>query len=328
MLPSIKAEISSVNSLVELPEVVSLIPTLGNIVGLIKGLPKKLVLDRDVQAKFGWSYLKKRRTTLKDLVRGGTDVHLQFAFNIRPLLSDIAAVQTALSQYQRRVNDLISRQGYVRTRHFAESLREGVPYVDAPVTYYYWRPGTEIPAAFIQYTSVTASRQVVNEPSYFHAELLYNYNFTAYQAANAQLLGFLDILGVNLNPSIIWNAIPYTFIIDWVFGVSRFLEQFSVANMEPQVNILNYLWSVKRMRRVYQNVKFVHDFPNAPAPMTMQLPSTTEVAYRRTVGIPEGFISSVEQSGLTLRELTLGASLVTATKLKSRRPAWQRTRSS
>lgn len=56
------------------------------------------------------------------------------------------------------------------------------------------------------------------------------------------LLGLLDTLGFELNPRIIWDALPFTFVIDWFFGVGSFLERYRVDTLElPIVYVDSYL---------------------------------------------------------------------------------------
>jgi len=163
-------------------------------------------------------------------------------------------------------------------------------------------------------TSV-AKRYCYTDLAVFHAEIEYNYNFTQYQVANAQLLGMLDAMGVNLNPAIIWNAIPWSFVIDWVFGISRWLDQYKELNMEPVINIHRFLTSVTYRRRILVSRSLIrettyHDIGSNEyvKDTSGPLPVTTESAYRRDVGMPTS--SSVQQSGLNLKEFTLGAALI------------------
>jgi len=56
------------------------------------------------------------------------------------------------------------------------------------------------------------------------------------------LRAILDALGVELNPVIVWDAVPFTFVIDWFFDVGSFLERFSVDTLElPVVLVDSYL---------------------------------------------------------------------------------------
>lgn len=52
----------------------------------------------------------------------------------------------------------------------------------------------------------------------------------------------LDALGIELNPVIIWDAIPFSFVVDWFFDVGGFLGRYSTDSFElPVVLIDSYL---------------------------------------------------------------------------------------
>jgi hypothetical protein len=167
-------------------------------------------------------------------------------------------------------------------------------------------------------------RQVSYDASAFHAEIEYNYNYTQYQTEHARLLGLLDYFGVNLNPQIIWNAIPWSFVVDWVFSVGRFLDRFKVSNMEPKINIRRYLWSIKRKRTVVTTRYTIpiESWWHPPLKLshhrTVPASVVEETAYRRQVGLPGS--SLIESSGVSLKEFTLGAALVLSRRRHSHKP--------
>jgi hypothetical protein len=51
------------------------------------------------------------------------------------------------------------------------------------------------------------------------------------------LRGLLDSLGFELNPRIIWDAVPFTFVIDWFFGVGSWLDRYRVDALELPVSL-------------------------------------------------------------------------------------------
>lgn len=293
MLPSIRAELSSVNSIIELKDFVSL-------PHLIKEIGK-------------FAFLRNGNKTLRQISRLSADAFLQWKFNIRPLISDISGVFSALSTIERRINDLITRVGKVQKRHWSFSWSE---FSDSEQTSSGYKifPQFQLPNNY-ELTTFYTKRVVTHYPSEFHAEIEYNFNFSQYQIEHARILGLLDAFGVNLNPAIIWNAIPWSFVLDWVLGVSRYLDQFKVENMEPKINIRRYLWSIKRSRRI-QLIKgsFTppldgHALPDCNSP-GVPMPVVTETSYRRKVDLPS--ISSITSSGVNSSEFTLGAALVIA----------------
>lgn len=296
-MPGIKAELSLVNSLIELKE--------------LRDLPMQLKRIYQQMSSLGRS-LK----TLRQYLRGTSNSWLQVSFNWNPLVSDIHGVYTALSRTERRINDLITRAGKPQRRHWTHVFQEFAdsPYVLNPDAGHLYLPQEVVSGARERYT---VGRSVESDASIFHVEIEYNYNFTRYQVEHAQLLGILDSLGVNLNPSIIWNALPWSFVVDWVLGVGRWLDQFTLSNLEPQINIRRCLWSIKRRRiaRCTRLGKVTHSTASGFVTTwqnEVPLPVTIETAYRRQKWMPTS--SSIESSGLTTKEVSLGAALVLSRK--------------
>lgn len=292
--PKIKNELSIINSIWELRDFSSLPNTLRNIWS---------TLGRNL-------FRPRANQTLRQTLRATSDGYLQSQFNILPLLSDIVGLRRALSRIQSQINDLVTRSGRVQHMHFAYNWREFEDQVDADDPFYIW-PQNMLPGQISRFVN---TRTTYHQPSQFHAEIEFNFNFTQYQIENALLYSIHDALGINLNPRIIWNAIPWSFVIDWVVGVGRWLDRFKVTNMEPTINIRKYLWSIKRSRRVYITVNAKHYNETYPGhsgyPQEAPIPVVTETAYRRQTGLPK--LSSLQASGLDSQEITLGAALVLA----------------
>jgi hypothetical protein len=286
MLPNIKSELSSLNSLYELKDLPSLPRTL-------RGLSR-------------FAFSRGSRKTLRGLLRAGSDAYLQAQFNVLPLLSDIASVFRAVSSYERRLNDLLRRAGKRQSRHFAYSFEEYDGVADS-TGFRYLTPINSIGPETGNAVSIVRNAGATR--SQFHAQIEYNFNYTQYQVEHARLLGALDSLGVNLNPAIIWNAIPWSFVVDWVFGISRWLSSYKLENMEPQINILRYLWSIRRERTTILTRAHarVGTWP-CPLQNTGHVGVVQEVAYRRQPGLPT--TSSIESSGLNPKEFSFSAALV------------------
>jgi hypothetical protein len=53
------------------------------------------------------------------------------------------------------------------------------------------------------------------------------------------LRGLLDALGFELNPSIIWDALPFTFVIDWFFDVGSWLSRYRVDTLELPILMID-----------------------------------------------------------------------------------------
>jgi len=303
MIPHIKSELSLINTIIELKDLPSLPRTIANIAQFGSFLVRNLHRN-----------LPRIGQTLRQALRTGSDGYLQVQFNILPLLSDISGISTALANYQKRINALIDQQGKRRVKHFSLPLQE---YADPAAVSTTFQPPGSPPywgSTRWSYAMSHAVRYVYTEPTIFHAQIEYNFNFTQFQLANARVLGLLDQLGVNLNPAIIWNALPWSFVVDWVISVQRWLTGFKQGNMDPVINIRRFLWSIKRQRRitVVRSLERPKYYAETPAviirPPEIPYPSLNEVAYRRTVEAPDA--NSLLASGLTPKEFSLAAALV------------------
>lgn len=290
-LPIIKSELSILNSIYELKDFKR---PCESALSLLGSQSFRALIQR-MKASIG-------KLTVGRVVQMAAGGYLQASFNILPLISDIRAVIRVLSRTSGRINDLITRSGRTQNKHWMFKWDE-----------YIYQNEVSGSGAWLISNSPTqlcnAIRRVYSEPTVFHVQIQYNYNYTEYQVVHAQLLAMLDALGIQLNPAIIWNAIPWSFVIDWVAGVSRYLSTLKVENMRPKINICRCLWSVERKRTI--TIEKGISSCSVPRPFSRNLlPATYETAYRRQVFMPSS--SSIELSGLSPTELSLGAALVVA----------------
>jgi hypothetical protein len=314
IVPGIKAQLSLINSVYELKD----------FKGYFKAVGKRYSRFRELTAHLPKRFWAKQ--TLMDLYRGwyaylrelqqltpGSQAYLgakkiagyflEWKFNLRSVISDVLHANGALASFEKDLNRFITNEGRVRTGHWGTSYEAAGPssrttsYSLGPPLYPNLWVGSSIESA----TSATEAL--------FHVEIRYCYNLTGYQREHARILGYLDAFGVNLNPAIIWNALKFTFIIDWVIGVSQYLDQFKVRNLEPMVNILGALWSVRYSRTTTWD-KVHTGFDGMTYTQRISMPGVRESGYLRLIFSP-GY-SSLTTSGLSSSEFILGGALITA----------------
>jgi len=285
MLPTIKPDLSLINSIIELKD--------------FRSLPR---LIRDLKSLKAF-----RGTTIREKLRGSADVYLQEKFNVAPLISDINALWGVLIKTEKRLNALMSRQGRIIKSHFQRFLSEMVDTHESGSQRSLdgWAPRTGWESNIVPITGYeTSERFVYNDASVFHAEVEFSYYYHQYQTEHARLLSVLDQLGVNFNPAIIWNAIPWSFAVDWVIGVSRWLNDNRIGFMDPAVCIHRALWSIKRSRRILVQTQIVcnQEGGGMMAPQYHVQPMVTETAYRRSLWTLSDVVSSIKLSGLNATE--------------------------
>lgn len=314
MMPTVKSELSILNSIIELKDFKRLPSQVRGVQSLLRGSlahnyvrlinPRLAKVIRSVPPGL----------TLARYVREVAGGYLQAKFNIMPLISDIRGIYASIVASNRRLNDLINRQGRPRVSHFTKRFVEEVDRDEFSSVVGFGGVGGHY-GIWSTDTNITGSgrmhRTVTNQATVFHSQLEYNYNYSKAQVAFAPLLSMLDRLGIQNNPAIIWNAIPWSFVVDWVAGVGRYLDSMKNGWMDPEINILRYLWSIKRSRMICQTREIQFDRiygVNSPDYYQKVLSLVVnESAYRRTVEPPTS--ASIVTSGLNPNEFTLGAAL-------------------
>lgn len=316
ILPKVKADLSLINSVLELKDFKSLAATLSAMKAFTSAVYKTLKAH-------GWNTLKhvfgSYSGAVKGTVGGGASGYLFNQFAVLPLISDFFALGKALKSLERRVNDLITREGRVQVRHCSYRVTlPDVVEVDHGEAYSLNQgPYSGDSGSRVHRQTMKTSRSVKYDETVFHVQVEYNYNFTRYQREHARMLVLLDALGWNFNPSIIWNALPLSFLVDWLANLSVWFDQFSVGNMDPKINIRRCLWSIKGKRAITLDVRSTTNVtPPVPKTLRTKLPVCYETAYRRERFTPT--MSSLLVSGLSSKELTLGAALVLASKRRRR----------
>lgn len=56
----------------------------------------------------------------------------------------------------------------------------------------------------------------------------------------------LDTLGVNMNPAILWDLVPFSFVVDYFCGIGDWLERFKRTNLNLSFSVVDSCYSVKR----------------------------------------------------------------------------------
>lgn len=281
LLPGIRPKLSLLNSVIELKDFRSLPRTIRRILSIPKA----------------------GRRTLRRILGAASDAYLQKEFNIMPLLRDIGGIQSSLKQVRDEVNKLLQNEGKRRRVHFGHDIPQAVTATQQQVSF-----GAVLrqPAEPDRLIGTQWNYRKVTGKSRFHAELEYTYTLPGWQRENAHILGLLDSLGVNLNPAIIWNAIPWSFVVDWVISVSRYLDGLKRRNLEPVTVIHKWCWSVHTERDIDLWIDI--NTGTAYAQTNIPIARVSEESYIRSPSMPS-LEAALQGSGISIKEFSLAAAL-------------------
>lgn len=284
MTPGIKPRLSLVNDLLELRDFKSLPKTIHDALNLLSG---------SFGSK-GWP-LRKKFATLGD-------AYLQKEFNVAPTVADIHSIWKSMFGLRDQVNRLIANERRYLTTHFRVPLSNSAPSSDDTIT------GT----AGSTYYNPYYCRRIVSSEASFSATMDYAYDLNGLSEQQLLFGALMDNLGVNLNPTIIWNAIPWSFVVDWVVSIGKWLDQYKTRLIEPTVLIYRSMYSVHVTRTIDLSLRFNGNVVGSYGPVSR----VTEESYVRRFFDPN-IRHSLELSGLTPKQWSLVAALY-ATKARKR----------
>lgn len=237
--------------------------------------------------------------------------YLSYQFAWRPLIRDIQSLYSSLSSLDARIQDVINRADTPQQRYFGTDAIAAQPVSDL------WLGNSTAPQGgqgFGSYLNPRIRSRVTSESTAvrYHATVRYRYPVPpALRTAAGRTKALLDTLGLNRDPSIIWNAIPFSFVIDWFVNVGGFLKGLRTDNVPIKSEILDFCHSVKVERKVQLRHQSNSTTPGSPDPFTgAWMTSDTAIAtvYERRVGVPDLRLA-LQTSGLSLREAVLSAAL-------------------
>lgn len=244
------------------------------------------------------AYKKSPLATLKK----ASGTFLTYKFALAPFVSDALKLWDGLSTVEKRLGEIRRRAGQPQTRHVSWPI--GPDVYDADWVY----QGVVVAAPNFSIHSWKKTRSLTI-PVY-RATVRYTYRYPDISNAQAKVRGILDTLGVRPDPSIIWNAIPFTFLVDWVVNVGGFLRRFSTDNLGLQTTVEDFCSSQKAATVVDYGWSLRWNGTSGEDTVT-PIATCYHKFYDRRVVLPNLF-ASVQSTGLSTTELALGTALVGA----------------
>lgn len=242
--------------------------------------------------------------------------YLSYSFGWRPLFNDIVKLWETLTDFERKMKRLKLEADTDLQKHFSVTVNgsslNATTYRDAVV-----QPqsdGYGGAASSYRYRVILDATDGVR----YNATLRYRYPLPPeLSGAWGRVKALLDTLGVQANPAIIWNAIPFSFVVDWVINVNAWLNRLRVDNIRFQTEIRDFCHSAVITRNVRYEWQWASSSKSASNVTTLYWGDwlTTDQAsirrYERRRGIPD-FGAALQTSGLNAREFSLSAALMHA----------------
>jgi hypothetical protein len=263
-----------------------------------------------------------RKKVTKRIIHNMAEAHLETSFGIVPFVSDVVSMYDELAGLAFKLTALKRHANKELVRHYKRIIpespgirpdREWVTSSRLAFWNFYSVEHDGDGGDRAQF-SVRRAARWVQRPTY-HATMRYSYSLPDMDRPLEMIWTHLDSLGVRLDPGIIWDAIPFSFLIDWVVDVSGFLHSFARDNYPIVTNVKEFCHSL-----AYHSMHMISVNPTwgvtggTFAPPLIPLQSYTDVweqsrrYYIRKTASPSTHASSVKR--LNLRKAALAGSLL------------------
>lgn len=184
-----------------------------------------------VRALHKW--LSEIKTTAQSplaLLQALAGADLMWKFGVAPLVRDVHSVHVALSQLQAKVQELVSKPITVAGKYTTtgESNYSNVSGNSNDTCGYYHRA--------ISTHAKTTKTWVYGVRKRFDGSKIPSVDVV-------QLKSLAESLGLSLDATDLWEAIPYSFVVDWFLPIQTMLESFSQAKPDPSWLLTEAAWT-------------------------------------------------------------------------------------
>lgn len=224
-------------------------------------------------------------TSSSGILKRISEGHLSWSFGVKPMISDIQEIWSSLFNFEKRIKDFLGRRGEPQKRRYTEESDDGE---DTSQT-----------------TWGAVSRTARWAYAYRHkrvATMSYVYDCPDIISVADKLRALRDMLGLRLTPSVVWEAIPFSFVVDWVFSVQDFLRSREDNLIVPDVIITDYSISCK--------LSFFSTATLQMSGFSGTVSNFTGHWYQRRRAIPNTSGEPLTFGGLTTNQLALSFSLL------------------
>lgn len=287
--PKLKASMSLPNFLLELKDIARIIPD-------------STQLTRYADALRGYSgnpFRKKKvlgSKRISEAAHFAASQHLSAQFGYLPLIDDAFKLYESIQSFNRKLKDLKRRANRPVSGYYSKSNT----YTDPAVTIADWPDWCR----FCYQDQVTV-KTIVG----------INYRYSVSMAAIKTPFVFTKYLGFRSNPRILWDAIPFSFIVDWFLGIGKFLEVYDEGAVPVTMNISEvWVTDIATVNRSYYMVDTTtssgRNWYSGPGP---QGSVEFKIYNRRKLDIDPAFLMEIpplpKVNSLTRNKVVLAGSL-------------------
>lgn len=240
------------------------------------------------------------------------DTYLSYKFGYAPLCRDLITILRLLRNMHKRIKSLLRRVHKIEVATVQLHAFDLPPTEDLLV---YQQYGSAFCDNVLNYEDVpgqaTWTKTVTTTPK---ACIKYTLFCEDLSRLALEVRSYMEAFGIRWDPAVIWNAIPFSFIIDWVWDVSAFLEGLAKPTLPVKLRILDMCIMHKMQGNLRVSVEHVNADGGNPAIITTrtQVFNIWAERFRRWIVSPSlDDLDRANWDDNVIDKTLLGASLVT-----------------
>jgi len=199
---------------------------------------------------------------------------LAFEFGVLPFVSDIKAILAISDSVDKRIKHLLETQGHSTNLSFERDL----PIAED----FFFNISFEDPQDFGDSGNRYRFKRT-GAKAHFHCGGKLFQDLSDLSDSMAKLKGLAASGGFNHPARVIWNAIPYSFVVDWFFHVGKLLDSLTVQPFGGTYEVTDVSYSVKT-EAIYIVTQEMHGTQYVPG--DNQVGKVLAKSYERKVGFP------------------------------------------
>lgn len=181
------------------------------------GFLKSLVTPKSLREDYQILYFEWQRNS--SLVKNLAGQFLGYRFGLAPDIGDLNAASKGLLGFRAKLDAFKQNCGKLM-RTYSPCLTDSIHKSGSLVTngnnYVYW--------------DATLTKRATAYIYYWIEQI------TALNKADEDFRAILSTVGLELNPRVAWDAIPFSFVVDWFFNVGKVLERFKIPALELPIS--------------------------------------------------------------------------------------------
>lgn len=188
----------------------------------------------------------KLEKSMSKTVSGG---YLNYQFGWKPMIGDIKKLYNIVQTTSKRLEWLRATHGKKVKIGFMKDV--STSFTSSP-------DHLESQYGHGTYPWAACAFRPVHQKAVFRAGAFVHHQLKGLDEASAMTKGLLAATGFNKPAGIVWEAIPFSFLVDWIGRVGTLLNRLTVQPFEGSWQLSSLTWSLKRYVQFEVWQKFEH----------------------------------------------------------------------